>query len=155
AGIELQETIVKAVNEQVGAIEVAGQRIRQLSMGIRAATSLWTRRLPSHPMRRLHLYGPALRRIATPDGSALDQTTAPPRPPPQPLASRPAPRTLRRGPARPALPRPDAPAPAQTPPPANQCAAPPDRTAPGLPAVIDFAEQSDLPPLEEAVNGQN
>ena len=41
AGIQLQDTIVDAVKEQAGAFLIAAQRIRQLTMGVTAASSLW------------------------------------------------------------------------------------------------------------------
>jgi hypothetical protein len=133
AGIELQEQIMAAASDQVGALDIAAQRIHHLTMGLGAARSLWNRRLPTDPAQRLLLYGPSLRRMITKDGPVLDQITGGERPLPPRLFSSAARRILRFGPARTALASPKAVIPSQILEYANTCPPPPPRVVDGMP----------------------
>lgn len=101
AGIEWQDRIVEAASRQLGAFYTASRRIRQLTVGLAASRSLWDRRLPSDDMHRLQVLGPAMARLATPQGaSVLDHVSAAGRPMPPALFSSAARRLLRPGTAR-------------------------------------------------------
>lgn len=77
AGIEWQDRIVSAAAQQLGALYTAARRIRQLTSGLAATRSLWDRRLPTDEIHRLQVLGPAMVRLATPQGnSVLDHVTA-------------------------------------------------------------------------------
>jgi hypothetical protein len=97
AGIQLQEMIASAAAEQTGALDTASQRIRNLTIGLQAARSLWNRRLPNNPMHRLLIYADAMRRIMTNSGSVLDQIAGEARPLPPGIFSTAARRIFRRG----------------------------------------------------------
>jgi hypothetical protein len=140
-GIELQEQIMDAAAQQVGALDIAAQQIRQLTLGLNLSRSLWERRLPEDPAQRLLLYGPALRRLVTPNGPVLDQIAGAPRPLPRLLFSSAARRVLRSGPARTALAQPNAIAPAALLGMANRCPPLPERVVDGLPHADVVAEQ--------------
>ncbi|WP_214317555.1 hypothetical protein [Nonomuraea sediminis] len=79
-GIEEQDKLADAAATQAGALRAAAQRIRDLTAGLEAARSLWNRRLPQDPIRRLAIFGPALRGMMTATGSVRDRVTAPGRP---------------------------------------------------------------------------
>jgi hypothetical protein len=66
--MEAQEELIDAARQQVGALGEASQRVRQLALGLGAARSLWTRRLPADPVQQLYLFGPTLRRLPASDG---------------------------------------------------------------------------------------
>jgi hypothetical protein len=70
--IEAQEELVDAARQQVGALGEASQRVRQLAMGLKAARSLWSNRLPADPVQQLYLFGPTLRRLPASDGERDD-----------------------------------------------------------------------------------
>jgi hypothetical protein len=149
AGIELQDTIVDAAADQVGALDIAEQRIRQLSLGLAAVRSLWNRRLPSDPAQRLQLYGPSMRRMPAAGGSVLDAISGAGRPLPPRLFSSAARRVLRPGPARTALADPQANRPDRVLDQANTCPRPPERVVDGLPHGDLVSKIFDLPSLEE------
>ncbi len=101
AAIEWQEKIVDAATRKMGALQVAAQRLRQLTLGLAATRSLWQRRLlPASPAQRLQILGAALsRQAATQGGTLLEHVTAPGRALPPALFSSAARRLLRpRGP---------------------------------------------------------
>lgn len=133
AGIVLQDDIADAATEQLGALEIAAQRIRHLALGVEATRRLWANRLPSDPAHRLQLFGPALRRVVTPSGSVHDRITAEGRPLPAGFFSTAARRMLRAGPARSALAKPNALSPSALLQAANTCAPLPERAPTGLP----------------------
>ena len=133
AGIELQEDIADAATEQLGALEIAAQRIRHLALGVTATRALWANRLPTDPAHRLQLFGPALRRIVTSTGTVHERITAPDRPLAAGFLSSAARRVLRPGPARTALAKPNALLPSALLAAANTCPAPPPRAPQGLP----------------------
>lgn len=97
---DAQQRLTDAAVESLGALSVAEQRVRFLALGIDAARSLWRRRLPAGAEAQLQLFGPALARLMTPRGLALDRATAVDRPLPAALFSSAARRVLRGGPAR-------------------------------------------------------
>lgn len=101
AAIEWQDRIVEAAAKQLGAFFTASRRIRQLTLGLAATRYLWDRRLPVDEMHRLQVLGPAMARLATPQGnSVLEQVTAAGHPMPPALFSSAARRLLRPGTAR-------------------------------------------------------
>jgi hypothetical protein len=102
-GVELQERLAAEASRQAGALDNAAQRLRHLSLGLAASGSLWRRRLPASPARRLWTLGPALRRVMTAAGSADAVATAADRPLPAGWFSTAARRVLRPGPPRTAL----------------------------------------------------
>ena len=80
AGIVQQDLIADAAAAQAGAQDIAAQRIRHLSMGLAAARSLWNRRVPVDDVRRMTLFGPALRRMVTTTGTVRDAVAGADRP---------------------------------------------------------------------------
>jgi hypothetical protein len=70
-GLDAQEELAAAAASQLGAIELAAHLIRHLALGLRSAGSLWERRLPEDPVRRLDVLSPMLRRMRTPSGTAM------------------------------------------------------------------------------------
>jgi hypothetical protein len=151
AGIELQEQIMEAATNQVGALDIAAQRIRQLTCGLLAARSLWRRRLPADPAQRLLLYGPALRRIMTTKGPLLGQIAGGNRPLAPSMFSSAARRALRRGPARTALADAKALDPAAMLQVANECPPEPERDSPGMLHTDRVSQTLDLPSLDDPV----
>jgi hypothetical protein len=99
-GIQLQEELSAEASANLGALAETRQRIADLVLGLRASTALWNRRMPSDPVERLWLLGPALRRVVTPNGTVADLATAPDRALPAGLFSSSVRRMLRTGPAR-------------------------------------------------------
>ena len=75
-GVEAQEDLVEEALAHAGSLEAAAESIRDLALGLTAAGGLWRRRLPADPGRRLWLLGPALARVATPDGTVDELATA-------------------------------------------------------------------------------
>ncbi|MET9023769.1 hypothetical protein ABZV93_27725 [Actinopolymorpha sp. NPDC004070] len=102
-GIRLQEDLAAEASAHLGALAESRQRIRDLVFGLRASAAVWERRLPSDPVDRLWLLGPALRRVVTPDGTVGDLATADDRALPAGVFSTALRRMLRTGPARTAL----------------------------------------------------
>jgi hypothetical protein len=139
AGIDLQEMIVEAAVAQLGAIEIAAQRLRQLGAGLAAGGALWRRRLPKEPAEQLAIFGPSLRRIATDQGTVARRLAAPGRPLHQAVFSSAARRVLRPGTARARLAQPGAAFPGKVLTAANRCPPAPRRSHPGLPH-LDLAE---------------
>ena len=72
AAIAWQERIAEGAARQAGAVAAAAQRIRHLTLGLGAARSLWTRRVPVEPLARLATLSPLLARLPAGGGSALD-----------------------------------------------------------------------------------
>ena len=100
AGIAQQDLIAEAAAAQAGALAIAAQRIRHLSLGLAAARSLWTRRTPEDNLRKMSLFGPGLRRMVTATSTVRDAVAGPGRPLVSSLFSSSAARALRAGPAR-------------------------------------------------------
>jgi hypothetical protein len=96
-GIEAQDELVGAAARQLGGLGLAGHLIGRLALGTVAASSLWTRRLPDDPVRRLDTFAPLLRRLRTPTGTALGAITGSGGPLEAALFSSAARRMLRRG----------------------------------------------------------
>lgn len=70
--IAWQDRIVAAAAQQAAQVASAAQRIRHLTLGLRAARSLWTRRLPTDSVARLATLAPLLGRMPVDaGGSAL------------------------------------------------------------------------------------
>ena len=71
--IAWQERISDGAARQAGAVAAAAQRIRHLTLGLRAARGLWQRRVPSDSLGRLATLSPLLGRMPVDrGGSALD-----------------------------------------------------------------------------------
>lgn len=121
AGILLQDEILAAVVEQMGATEIVNQRLAYVATGIAASGSLWTRRLPANRDRQIALFWSATARMVTDQGTVLDRITAPDRPLPRALFSSAGRRILRPGPARTRFARPGAADPASVLRSANRC----------------------------------
>jgi hypothetical protein len=100
AGIEWQELIVEAATRQLGALQIAAQRIRALTAGLAANGHLWEQRRPQDRHQRLMLFGPSLARMVTERGTVLEQVAGTNRPLPPALFSSAARRVLRPGGAR-------------------------------------------------------
>lgn len=100
AGVDLQEEIVAAAGDRLGATEAANQRIAGLVAGLSAARALWDRRLPLDRDRRIRMLGVAAGRILTEAeggsvSSLLERATGPDRTLPPALFSTAAHRILR------------------------------------------------------------
>jgi hypothetical protein len=71
--IAWQERISDGAARQAGAVAAAAQRIRHLTLGLRAARGLWQRRVPSDSLGRLATLSPLLGRMPVDrGGSALN-----------------------------------------------------------------------------------
>ena len=140
-GVERQEELAELAAQHAGALDVAAERVRHLTLGLAAAGSLWQRRLPAGPGRRVWLLGPALRRVMTDAGSVEARATADDRPLARGWFSAATRRALRRGPARTALAQPVAADPARLNPAANQAPPPVPFVEAGLPGFDDDAPQ--------------
>jgi hypothetical protein len=66
--ITWQERIMAAAVRQAADVAVAAQRIRHLTLGLRAAGSLWRRRVPTDPLTRLATLSPLLGRMPVDGG---------------------------------------------------------------------------------------
>jgi hypothetical protein len=132
-GIQEQDSLTDEALKRAGALGVAAQRIRHLSLGIAAASSLWQRRLPVGQTRRVWVLGPMLRRTVTTAGTLADLATADGRPLPRGIFSGAARRILRSGPARTARARPGANDPAVVLATANTCPPPEPPAEVGVP----------------------
>jgi hypothetical protein len=147
-GLEWQDELVAAAADQLGALPLAGHLVAQLALGLHAAGSLWERRIPDDPVRRIDLFAPLMRRLRTPTGTALGALTGPASPLEAALFSSAARRMLRRGAAWTRhtatgfVSRPDLIAAA------NTCPLPPPVPA-GLPHVDEIARRLGLPTLGE------
>ena len=74
--IAWQDRISDGAAAQAGAVAAAAQRVRQLVIGLRAAGSLWLRRVPDDPIARLATLSPLLGRMPVDGGgSALQAMT--------------------------------------------------------------------------------
>lgn len=74
AGIDLQEQIVAAADEQWGAGRWTHELVSSLSLGLAAGAGLWERRLPTTDAERLTVLGPAAHRLPvvdTPSAASL------------------------------------------------------------------------------------
>ena len=110
AGIEWQDKIADAAAAQAGALAIAAQRIRHLTLALAATRGLWTRRLPpaGDPLGRLAILAPVLSRLPAGGTSVLQAICGrTPRMTPE-LFSSAAQRVLRPGPARARLAKPGA-----------------------------------------------
>lgn len=142
AGVVLQDTLAAAAGEQIGALEIAAQRIRHLTLGLHASGTLWRDRLPTDPAQRLLLYGPSLRRMMSDAGPLLGQIAGGGRPMPPALFSSAARRVLRPGTARARQAIAGARAPGAVLRAANTCPPPPPKVAAGLPHADALAKVS-------------
>lgn len=151
AGIDEQALLSDAASKQAGALEEASMRIRNLTAGLSAARSLWARRLPSDPIRRLAIFGPSLGRIMTDQGTVLERITGPGRPLPAALFSSAARRVLRSGPVRSALAAKGANDPGNVLVRANRCPPPPPKSPPGLPHGDDLGRRFGIGSLDKSI----
>jgi hypothetical protein len=151
AGVDLQDSLMDAATAQAGALGEAAQRIKQLTFGLAAARSLWTRRLPSDAMQRLQIYGPSMSRMLTADGPVIDRVAGDGRPLAKNLFSSAARRVLRRGPARTELAVAGATSPAAVLAAANTCPPPPPRVPAGVMHTDDLAASLGKTRLEEVL----
>lgn len=146
-GLEAQDELVDAAVHQLGAIEHAAHLVGQLALGLLAAGSLFSRRLPPDPVRRLDVLSPLTRRMRTPNGTLADTVAGAFSPLRPALFSSASKRMLRRGAAwtrhtaggfvaRPEIIGL-----------ANRCPDPPARPS-GVPHIDGFAESLGLPPLD-------
>jgi hypothetical protein len=71
AGIVNQELLAHEAGRLAGAYEEVADRLRRLALGLLASRSLWRRRVPSDPVRRLGVLGPALRDVLTTNGGPV------------------------------------------------------------------------------------
>ncbi|WP_165372874.1 hypothetical protein [Pengzhenrongella frigida] len=70
--IAWQDTIADGAARQAAAVAAAAQRIRHLTLGLRAGATLWNRRVPTDPVARLATLSPLLGRMPVDvGGSAL------------------------------------------------------------------------------------
>lgn len=99
-GREAQQELVDASVTQLGALGLARHLVSCLAHGLTLARSLWDRRLPDDPLRRVHLLSPIMRRLRALNGSALAAITGPTSPLEPALFSSAARRMLRRGAAQ-------------------------------------------------------
>jgi hypothetical protein len=152
AGIDEQDLLSDAASKQAGALDDASMRIRNLTAGLSAARSLWMRRLPADPIRRLAIFGPSLARMMTAEGTVLERVTGPGRPLPAALFSTAARRALRSGPARTALTASGANDPRNVLVSANKCAAPPPKTPDGLPHADDLGKKYGFGSLDKLID---
>ena len=151
AGILLQDEIVAAVVEQIGATEIVNQRLAYVATGIAASSSLWTRRLPANGDRQIALFWSASARMVTDQGPVLDRITAPDRPLSRALFSSAGRRILRPGPARTRFARPGAADPALVLRSANRCPPRPQKGAPRLLHVDDLSKKFQLSDLDKVL----
>jgi hypothetical protein len=106
--VEFQTELADLIARQAGAAATVEELVRHLTLGLQASGSLWRRRLPADPQRRMWTFGPALRRTVTANGPVDARATADDRPIPRGWFSPVTRRALRRGPARTALAQPEA-----------------------------------------------
>ena len=99
-GIQAQEGLIEDVLDHLGDLQAARERVRHLVLGLSATRALWQRRVPTDPVERLWMLGPATGAVATAGGSIGALATAEQRALPAGVFSAAARRVLRRGPAR-------------------------------------------------------
>ncbi len=99
-GIRLQDELVQAAVDQLGALAEARQKVSFLVLGLAASGALWNRRLPTSTSEQLWMLGPALGRVATTSGTVRELSTAADRALPAGVWSTAARRVLRSGPTR-------------------------------------------------------
>ncbi len=76
-----QDLLLDSARRKWGAILPVAQRVRSLALGLAASSSLWRRRMPVAPERRLLLYGPSLAgMVAEGDHTVLELLTTASRP---------------------------------------------------------------------------
>jgi hypothetical protein len=68
AGIVHQEMLAEQAGRIAGAYEEVADRLRRLAAGLLTSRSMWRRRIPNDPVRRLAVLGPALREVLTATG---------------------------------------------------------------------------------------
>ncbi|MCW2810675.1 MAG: hypothetical protein JWP61_1133, partial [Friedmanniella sp.] len=73
AAIAWQDRIAAAAAQQAGALAALAERVRHLSLGLRASRSQWTRRVPADPVAAFAVLAPMLPRLPVPGGVALDR----------------------------------------------------------------------------------
>lgn len=132
-GIRLQEELSTEAASNLGALAEARQRIRDLVLGLNASSALWSKRLPTKTTDRLWLFGPALRRVITPNGSVANLATGSDRALPTGIFSTAVRRILRPGTARSTLVEPGATLPSAVLEAANRCPQTPKPSHDGLP----------------------
>ena len=145
-GVEFQTELADLLSRQAGAEATVAERVRHLALGLEASGSLWRRRLPADPQRRMWTFGPALRRVVTANGPVDASATAADRPIPRGWFAPVTRRALRPGPARTALARPEAADPQRLNPVANRPPPPVPFKEAGLPpfdTVLQAAEFDD------------
>jgi hypothetical protein len=96
AGIVHQELLAREAGKVAGAYEEAADRLRRLAFGLLTSRSLWKRRIPQDPVRRLGVLGPALRDVRAPEGPVAQVMEHPDRALERGLFSSAAQRALRR-----------------------------------------------------------
>jgi hypothetical protein len=96
AGVANQELLAREAGRLAGAYEEVADRLRRLALGLLASRSLWKRRMPSDPVRRLGVLGPALRDVVTANGPVTAVIEHPERALERSLFSSAARRALRR-----------------------------------------------------------
>src|SRR6185503_18918616 len=77
AGVDLQDELATAAAARFGATAIANGRLGALVAGLRAAASLWDRRLPADRDQRLRLLGSSASRISSVDEGDPAGTIAP------------------------------------------------------------------------------
>ena len=73
AAIAWQDRIAAAAAQQAGALAALAERVRHLSLGLRAVRSQWDRRLPADPVTAFAVLAPMLARLPVPGGVAQDR----------------------------------------------------------------------------------
>lgn len=107
--IAWQDRIAEAAAERLGDVTIAAERIRALALGVAVSRSLWRRRVPEDPVRRLVVLAPSLGKIPVRAGGTVRQHLVGRTPQLTPaLLSLAARRALRPGTARAALAEPEA-----------------------------------------------
>jgi hypothetical protein len=96
AGIVNQELLAREAGKLAGAYEEVADRLRRLALGLLTSRSLWKRRVPADPVRRLSVLGPALRDVRTANGPVAAVIEHPDRALERSLFSSAAQRALRR-----------------------------------------------------------
>ncbi len=99
-GIQGQKTLVDAAVQQLGAIDLAAQKVRNLAWGLLTGGTLWARHLPQDAHARLVALSPLMRRMRTKQGTALGYITQTDSPLTPAMFSSAARRVLRPGTAR-------------------------------------------------------
>ncbi len=148
-GIEGQETLVDAAVTQMGAFDIAAQRVRQLALGLLASRSLWTRRFPDDPLKRLMILSPLLRRMRTDTGTVMAHITGKASPLEAAMFSSAARRMLRHGTAQTKHSKGGLVARSELLLMFNQCPPKPEKSLPGLAHTDEMVRDLGLPTLED------